>query len=172
MRKSDNYTVKAKMGEVTSSFNDLVDAQGEEAEDIEIADLEDRSKRNNLKIRGIPESIQQSALKECFTQLVSAFLPDKLPGELIIDCIHWLPKPPYLSDAIPRDTIVQINFFHIKENVMLATRNHTDYSQPYTNLAFYADLSKYTMLQHKNFSTITNPSETTRFNTNGVTQLN
>lgn len=54
--------IEQKLGEVTSSFNDLVDDQNEEAEDIEwmkakISDLEDRSRRNNLKIRGIPESI-------------------------------------------------------------------------------------------------------------------
>lgn len=78
--------IEAKMREFTTSFNDLLDAHSEKAEHIEwmkakLEDLEDRSRRNNIKIRGIPESVQQPALKEYFTQLMVSV-------ELIIDCIQ------------------------------------------------------------------------------------
>lgn len=155
-------TIEVKMEEVTTSFNYLVGAQSEGAEDIEwmkakITDLEDRSRWNDLKIRGMPVSVQPSALKEYFIQFMSTLLPDTAPGELTIDRIHRLPKPPHLPDTVPRDTIVRIHSFHVKENLMRTTRNHSEYPQPYTNLAFYADLSKHTMLQRKNLTTITKP---------------
>lgn len=64
--------IESEIGEITTSFNDMVDANGNREEDIEwmkanLADLEDRSRRNNVKIRGIPESVQPSVLKEYFT---------------------------------------------------------------------------------------------------------
>lgn len=52
------------MGEFASHFNELVDVHSEHEEDVEwikakLADLEDRSRWNNLKIRGIPETSSQ-----------------------------------------------------------------------------------------------------------------
>ena len=56
--------IECKMGEFASTINYLVDAQKENEDEMEgvkakMADMEDRSRRNNMKIRGIPESIQQ-----------------------------------------------------------------------------------------------------------------
>lgn len=53
--------VETKMGEFATTINDLVDASEEKDEEMEwvkakIADIEDRNKRNNLKIRGIPQT--------------------------------------------------------------------------------------------------------------------
>lgn len=154
--------VETKMGEVTDSVNDLIDAHGEEADDIawlktKMADLEDRSRRDNLKIRGIPESVQQSALKDYFLHMLATFLPDSPQSELIIDRIHRLPKPPHLPETIPRDTIVRIHFFHIKVRFMRAARNTSEYPLQYANFSFYDDLSKFTMQQRKNLATITKP---------------
>lgn len=74
---------------------------------------------------------------------------------------HWpypsLPKPPNLSETVPRETIVHIYFFHVQEKLIRAIRNGADYLQPYSNLPFYADLSQYTILKRKNLSTVTNP---------------
>lgn len=56
--------VETKMGEFASTINNLIDAYDTKEEKMEavkakIADIEDRSRRNNLKIRGVPKSIQQ-----------------------------------------------------------------------------------------------------------------
>lgn len=155
--------IESEMGEFTTSFNDLVDAHREKVEDLlkwmkaKLADLEDRYRRNNMKIKGIPESVQPLALKEYFAQLMAAFLLDTPTADLVTNRIHRLPKPPHLPDNTPRDTIGRINFFHVKERLMEATRNISSYPQPYANLTFYADLSQYTILKRKNLSTITKP---------------
>lgn len=51
-----------KMCEVTTSFNALVDSHADHWDELaslraKVADLEDRACQNNMKIRGIPESV-------------------------------------------------------------------------------------------------------------------
>lgn len=63
--------IEDKMGEFASTFNDLIDAQNAQDDDItwmksKIADLEDRSRCNNVKIRGVPESVKQPDLMAFF----------------------------------------------------------------------------------------------------------
>lgn len=73
---SDRVThVESKMGEYAVTINDLVDANYSRDDEIEsikakMVDMEDRIRRNNIKIRGIPESVQQHV------QLLNAILPD------------------------------------------------------------------------------------------------
>lgn len=55
--------VEEKIGEFASTFNELVDAHNDRDDEmmemkIKLADLEDRSRRNNIKIRGIPETVK------------------------------------------------------------------------------------------------------------------
>ena len=59
--------IETKMGEYASTINSLVDANEAQEENSEwfknkLADLEDRSRRNNMKIRGVPESVQPQDL--------------------------------------------------------------------------------------------------------------
>lgn len=54
--------IEHKMDDCTSTVNDLIDAYKEQADDTDwikakLADLEDRSRRNNVKLRGVPESV-------------------------------------------------------------------------------------------------------------------
>lgn len=63
--------VETKMGEFACTFNDLVDAHNDRDDDmlqlkLKLANLEDRSRRNNVKIRGIPESVKNPDLKPHF----------------------------------------------------------------------------------------------------------
>lgn len=54
--------------------------------------------------------------------------------------------------------------FHVKEKLLRTTRNPDQYPQPYATLAFFGNLSKYTMLQRKNLATITKPLIITKDN--------
>lgn len=76
--------IETKMGDYAATINDQVDANDSKEDDIEVikakmADIEDRSWRNNVKIRGIPESVQQQDLRKYITQLYNTccliFLP-------------------------------------------------------------------------------------------------
>lgn len=124
------------MGEFASTINDLIDAHDtkEEMDKIKakIADMEDRSRRNNVTIRGIPESILQHDLCQYVTQLFNTIMPDLSDLDLTADRIHRLPKPSYLSDNIPRDVIIRLHFYHVKDRLIKATRNKEQIPAPYT----------------------------------------
>lgn len=54
--------VEGRMEEYTVSFNIMVDVHTAHSDDIswlkdKVSDLVDRSRRNNIKIRGIPETV-------------------------------------------------------------------------------------------------------------------
>lgn len=55
-------SLRGKMGDIVGAYNDLVNGFQEHTSDIQwlknkTADLEDRSRRNNFKFRGIPQSV-------------------------------------------------------------------------------------------------------------------
>lgn len=57
--------IKHKMGEFASSHNTLKDAHNDQEDELEklkakVADIEDRSRWNNVKLGGVPESVQNT----------------------------------------------------------------------------------------------------------------
>lgn len=149
------------MGEFASTLNDLVDAHNDRDEifqmKLKLANLEDRSRRNNVKIRGIPEKVKPPDLKDYFIYIMKAVLPDVPQEDLIIDCIHRLPRPKHIASHLPRDTIVRIPFYHTKDNFMAATRRRDSLPSDLQDLSFFADLSAFTMQQRRQLATITKP---------------
>lgn len=127
-----------------TTINDLVDAHNDRDDGMpwvknKLTDIEDRSRRNNLKIRGVPESIQQGSLHSYTTNMFKSTLPDTKDLVMTIDRIHRLPKPSHLPDKIPRDVILHLHFFHVKERIMSAAHNKSQIPSQYADLQFYSE---------------------------------
>lgn len=65
---------RVKIGEFSEAHNGLVDAHGLLDDEVttlaaKLADLEDRNRRNNVKLRGVQESVQPSELSSYVQQL-------------------------------------------------------------------------------------------------------
>lgn len=110
------------MGAYASNINDLMDAHDTNADELswikaKFADVEDRSRRNNVKIRGIPEIIYHS-------EMLVKLMPDSNASDLIIDRIHCLPS--HLSDQVPRDVMLCIHFYHVCKCLMTTVCNLTE----------------------------------------------
>lgn len=108
--------IESKMGEISETFNSMVDAHNEHEDDIvwlksKVADLEDCSRRNNVKIRGIAELVKTSELTAFLTNIIKEALPDLPLEERIIDRIHRLQKPRHIPEKLPRDTIARIHYY-------------------------------------------------------------
>lgn len=76
----------------------MVDAHTTHSDELswikdKLSDLEDRSRRNNLKIRGIPESVPATQLPQYIQDLFNALLPTMSALELTVDRVHRIPKP-------------------------------------------------------------------------------
>ncbi|XP_056398475.1 uncharacterized protein LOC130357419 [Hyla sarda] len=122
--------IENKMAELTSSHNEVVDlANGLEDEvaalQLKIADMEDRSRRNNLRASTL---------------------------DLLMDRVHRLPKPKTLPATTPRDVILRLHFYHIKEQLMLVARSSPSLPEEYSGLQLFTDLSAATLARRREFS--------------------
>lgn len=59
--------VEQKMGELSEAHNGLIDAHNHLGDDVsslaaKLADLEDRNRMNNVRFRGVPESVPPTEL--------------------------------------------------------------------------------------------------------------
>ncbi|CAH2250791.1 Hypothetical predicted protein [Pelobates cultripes] len=80
-----------------------------------------------------------------------ADIPEEM---LLLDRVHRIPKPRHLSDATPRDVLTKVYYFHIKEIILITSRNKSTPHQDYPTVKLFADLSATTLKQRKDFSPI------------------
>lgn len=149
-----------KMDECTTTVNDLIDECKDQSDDNEwikakLTDLEDCSRRNNVKIRGVPESIPPSNLHKYVSDMIAKLLPEITPIKRTINRIHRIPKPKHLDASVPRDILMKIHFFSTKEQLLTKARTSQMLPAPYNGVHLYADLSKYTLNMRRQMKTIT-----------------
>ncbi|OCT56175.1 hypothetical protein XELAEV_18000710mg [Xenopus laevis] len=130
-----------QIAEMTVEHNELVDAHRElmgEAKWMKekIADGEDRNRRNNVKLRGVPESVSDDDLKGYGIDLLKTTFPSLSESELTVERAHRLPKTGFW------DVITRIHFFHIKERLLATTRGGKKLQDPFWDLSLYQDLSQ------------------------------
>lgn len=113
-----------------------------------LADLEDGSRHNNIKICGIAESVQALELPSYIRNVIKKILLELKNIKLGIDRVHRLLKPPFLPDSVPRDVILCIHFYHVKEQLMHQVETLGSLPDPYLHLQLFAELSQHT-LQHR-----------------------
>lgn len=120
-----------------------------------LAELEYRSHRNTVKLRGIPKSIQTADIPKYAKELMHTILPDASPRDIISNQIHRLSKLPHLAASVPRDLLMKIHFFHIKEKLLAFARANSLLPPPYEAIQSYLDLSKYTLQLSRQLNPIT-----------------
>lgn len=152
--------LETKMGEVVGSHNDLITSHEALQAEVsalrdKVSDLEDRSRRNNLKIRGIPETIPISELHSFTVDLFQKLLPKAQALDLLIDRIHRLPKPKNAPEGAPRDVLMRIHYFHIKEALLKAARPSAESASVLGDLQLFGDLSQATLAKRRSFHPVT-----------------
>lgn len=111
-----------KMEECTDTVNDLIDGYTEQKDDslwIKAKQTSDHLCRNNIKIH---KSIQPKELHNYASTMFFNMLLDLSRIELTIDCIHRIPKPRHLEEAVPRDVLLRIHFYQAKEQMLLKVK--------------------------------------------------
>lgn len=119
--------IESKMAEYCTAQNSIADQVNDHSEEIsqlkmKIADLEDRSRRNNLKFRGIPENVSNNNLTHFIQEFIKTLLPLCSERDIEIDRAHRLPRPKSVDPALPRDVIARIHFFNTKEKLLREMR--------------------------------------------------
>ncbi|CAH2284472.1 Hypothetical predicted protein [Pelobates cultripes] len=90
-----------------------------------IADLEDRSRRNNARFRGVPESITAEKIVEYITTCCATL--EK--GVWEIERAHGLPRHTWLMADIPRDVCMFLSL-HFKGSTICSNPQDTDTTFP------------------------------------------
>lgn len=139
----------------TSTVNDTTEAYDAVKEEqawmrAKLADLEDRSRRNNVKLRGIPSDLPRYA-----KELMHIVIPEASPRDVIIDRIHRIAKPSHLTTSVPRDVLMRFHFYHTKEKLLMGLRAKSPLPAPYTGIQLFPDLSKYTFQLRRQLNPIT-----------------
>ncbi|CAH2307308.1 Hypothetical predicted protein [Pelobates cultripes] len=110
-----------------------------------LADPEDRSCRNNIRVRGVPESILGVDIPGYLQQLFKAIHPTLELTDLCLDRADRVPQPASLAHDIPRDIVTGLHYFNAKEAILTAQHQSTAMPSGYGRISLFADLSSMTM---------------------------
>ncbi|CAH2318847.1 Hypothetical predicted protein [Pelobates cultripes] len=100
----------------------------------QLEDQDNRSRRNNIRVRGIPESPEGENIEEMLTSLFRIILREDTPAIIKYDRAHRAlrPRP---TEGTPRDIICCLHSFATKDMIMRKARSraHWNYRVRYNN---------------------------------------
>lgn len=79
---------------------------------------ENGNRRNNIWIRGLPESVEPKDLHAAATTIFNNVLQQSVDTAIEIDRIHRALGPKVQNRPLPRDVICRIPFYAIKDSIM------------------------------------------------------
>ncbi|XP_069614618.1 mucin-3A-like isoform X1 [Ranitomeya imitator] len=127
-----------------------------------LATLEDHRRRNNVKIRGVSESVKPPHLKNYIHNMISKFIPD-INEPNIIERVYRIKRPVSLPPDVPRDIIVSFFPTWIRGKLFDLPSEKSFLLSPYGHLTFFRDLSKDTLKKRRDFSPVTRELRRTHF---------
>lgn len=137
----DNATeVDQRLQHLESSCSAL--QRDNESLKVKVADLEGRSRRQTIRIIGLPEQIEGSRPSAFFSQLLVDVLGTEIltsPPEL--DRAHRSLAPKPASGGKPRPVILRFHRFQVKDLVIREARKRGDLIYKDHKIRFYDDYS-------------------------------
>lgn len=106
-----------------------------------VEDLESRSRRQNVRVVGLPESIEGKDARDFMTKLFSSLLGDLLSGPPVLDRAHRSLQPRPDPDKPPRPVIVRFHRYIEKETVLNWAKSNKDSSYQGHKIKIYEDFS-------------------------------
>ncbi|CAH2246054.1 Hypothetical predicted protein [Pelobates cultripes] len=109
----------------------------------QVEDLENRSRRQNIRIRGLPEP-DATPLPDTLRALFRQILGQEGPKEIQFDRVHRA-QGPQRPDGRPRDVLCCLHTYSTKEKLMAAARGMTSIQFHGSEVSLYQDLSGLTL---------------------------
>ncbi|CAH2325044.1 Hypothetical predicted protein [Pelobates cultripes] len=105
-------------------FSSVMDSHMHFMTDIQrqLDDLDNRGRRNNLRVRGLPE-LQGEDLTSTLTDLFNLILGLDPGNKIILDRAHRSLKPRGPAAEMPRDVICRLHYYTEKESILRALRD-------------------------------------------------
>ena len=118
----------------------------------QLDDYENRSRRSNIRIRGLPEATGASdivpTLQGIFKELLGLSPNDKVE----IDRAHRALRPQSQDAENPRDIICKLHRYTVKDRIMQLMRKRPYFDFDGARLFFYQGLSRRTLMQRRALS--------------------
>lgn len=110
-----------------------------------IDDIENRNRRNNIKFRVLPETVEPGQLHNTLQNLFSSLLAGSIKALILLDRAHRAMDPRGQNAQVSRDVICRVQYYTEKEALRSAARfNPPEYEG--TPFMFLHDLSRRTLL--------------------------
>ncbi|CAH2296395.1 Hypothetical predicted protein [Pelobates cultripes] len=103
-------------------------------------DLNNKTCRNNIRVRGLPETVSTELLPETLTTIFQNLIPDAIAADLLMDHVHHALRALSTKSSNPQDVIVRMHYYHIKERIMCTTRD-TPVDVEGVHIQLYQDLA-------------------------------
>uniref|UniRef100_A0A8C5MJD9 Uncharacterized protein n=1 Tax=Leptobrachium leishanense TaxID=445787 RepID=A0A8C5MJD9_9ANUR len=120
-----------------------------------VDDLDNRGRRNNVRIRGVPEPEDTEDIPLTLRTLFNALLERPPDTPILLDRAHRALRPRGAPSAPPRDIICRIHHFPLKEEIMQAARKKRSITHDGHAIEVYQDLSRFTLQARRHLKPIT-----------------
>lgn len=114
-----------------------------------VEDLDNRGQRHNLRVRGLPESVEHDQILPAVTDLFNRILDRPRHTLIAMEQIHRAFRPRGRDTEPPRDIICHINDFATKEEILKKARNKAQLECEGHSICIYQDLSAITLRHRK-----------------------
>ncbi|XP_053550225.1 uncharacterized protein LOC128641725 [Bombina bombina] len=157
---SDCYRVKQLEEDGAVHKNDFAKLQqhvythDKEFQQLE-EDLENRHRRSNISIQGIPELVESADLKPYLQNLFASLRGTAATENVELDRAHRALCPRPTEGVPPRDVIVKLTSYQVKEEIMKAARHNMNLQYEGATLQLFADISACTLFHRKELQPLT-----------------
>lgn len=140
-----------------SRLEDTVKLQQRELYELKlhVDDLENRSRRNNLRIRGLTEQIEDKNIHTVIQQIFLELLGKDGDEDLGLERVHRVYRPKNAPKDAPRDVLCYILSFRLKEEILSKARFAKSISYEGSEITIFQDVSKYTLDKRRQLATFT-----------------
>lgn len=139
----------SRISELEALCKDIVAAN--KALYVKLDDLEGRSRRQNIKIAGLQEKVENGRPTEFVEKLLPAVLGEQnFPSGVKVDRAHRIGPLP-AKGGRPRMLIARIHHFPVKELILKLSRQQSPLQFEGKQISIYPDLTAEVMSQRRNF---------------------
>ena len=147
-------TLEQKLEDVLPVISQLQETCSAHSHQIEallchLDDMENRSRRANIRIRGLPEATSARDIVPTLEDIFKDILGLPATAVVEIDRAHRALKPPSQDVNNPRDVICKLHKYTLKDRIMQKMRGKSHYDFDGAHLSFYQDISRRTLMQRR-----------------------
>lgn len=117
----------------------------------QLEDLDNKSRRKNIRLRGLPESVDPTHMETIVRAIFNAALNRPPESPMDIERVHRALRPKMRDTDPPRDVVCCMGNTALKEEITRAVRDGGRLRYEETDLQLFQDLATFTLLQRKAF---------------------